>query len=129
VDHAGELELHVEARTDEAVLKEATRALAELLRGGREEVGGELVTREVAVQADDRATLLAAWLEELVFLAESESAIPERVRFQVLDPRGLRASVEIRLGEPPRPVKGVTSHRLAFDETEDGWVATVALDV
>jgi SHS2 domain-containing protein len=129
VERSGELELHVEAQSEAAVLEEATRALAELLGGPGEARGGQVVTRQVAVQADDRATLLAAWVEELVFLAESEGAIPGAVRFEALDARGLRASVELRPGPPARRVAGVAYHRLTFDQAEDGWRATVALDV
>jgi SHS2 domain-containing protein len=129
IDHTSELELHVEGDTDTEVLEEATRALAELLRGEGEAPGGELVTREVTVAADDRAQLLAAWLDELVFLAETEAVIPERVQFETLDERGLRARVEGRRADPPHLVKAVTYHRLAFDPTEAGWAATVVLDV
>jgi SHS2 domain-containing protein len=129
VDHTGELELRVEAATDADVLREATRALAELLRGDGPEPAGEPVTREVTVDADDRAQLLAAWLEELVFLAETEAIVPEDVRFETLDPRGLRASVNGRRGEPPHLVKAVTYHRLAFEPHGAGYRATAVLDV
>jgi SHS2 domain-containing protein len=129
VDHNGELELRVEAPTDADVLREATRALAELLHRDAAEAAGEPVTREVTVDADDRAQLLAAWLEELVFLAETEAIVPEDVRFETLDPRGLRACVKGRRGEPPHLVKAVTYHRLSFDRTDSGWAATVVLDV
>ena len=129
VDHTGELELRVDAATDADVLTDATLALAELLRGERPDAGGEPVTREVTVEADDRAQLLAAWLEELVFLAETEAVIPERVSFETLDERGLRARVEGRRGEPPHLVKAVTYHRLSFDRSDSGWSATVVLDV
>lgn len=129
VDHTSELELRVEAATDGEVLREATRALAELLRGDGPEPTGPPVTREVTVEADDRAQLLAAWLEELVFLAETEALVPADVRFETLDARGLRACVEGRLGEPPHLVKAVTYHRLSFDRAGSGWAATVVLDV
>jgi SHS2 domain-containing protein len=129
IDHTGELELRVEAATETAVLEDATRALAELLRRDDEARDGEAVTREVTVDADDRAQLLAAWLEELVFLAETEAVIPERVEFETLDDRGLRARVAGRRGQPPHLVKAVTYHRLSFDRTDTGWAATVVLDV
>ena len=129
IDHTGELELHVEADSERAVLEEATRALSELLHRDEESVDGEAVTHEVTIEADDRAVLLAAWLEELVFLAETEATIPEGVRFEVLDGSGLRAHVDRRRGRPPHLVKAVTYHRLTFDPHGDGWRATVVLDV
>jgi SHS2 domain-containing protein len=129
IDHTSELELRVEAETEAGVLHDATRALAELLRGEGRPGAGEPVRREVTVDADDRAQLLAAWLEELVFLAETEAVIPEDVRFETLDERGLRACVDGRLGDPPHLVKAVTYHRLSFDRAGSGWAATVVLDV
>jgi SHS2 domain-containing protein len=129
IDHTSELELRVEAATETAVLEDATRALAELLRRDEEAPAGEAATREVTVDADDRAQLLAAWLEELVFLAETEAVIPEHVEFTTVDERGLRARVDGRRGQPPHLVKAVTYHRLSFDRSGEGWAATVVLDV
>jgi protein archease len=129
VDHTSELELHVEASTDSEVVKEATRALTRLLRRRAGRRDGERVTREVTVDADDRAQLLAAWLGELVILAETDAVIPERVRFETLDERGLRARVHGRRGDPPHAVSAVSYHRLAFERTDSGWEATVVLDL
>ena len=128
IEHTSELELHVEADSDRAVLEDATNALAELLRGDGAG-GAELVTREVTVDADDRAQLLATWLDELVFLAETEAVVPERVHFDTVDERGLRARIEGRRGEPPHLVKAVTYHRLTFERRGPRWTATVVLDV
>ena len=136
VDHTSELELRVEAETEADVLEEAGAALAELLRGDGEERaagGGEgaakPVTRAIEVDADDRPQLLAAWLEELVFLAESQGVVVADVRFETLDERGLRAVVTGERGDPPHLVKAVTYHRLSFERADGGWVATVVLDV
>jgi SHS2 domain-containing protein len=55
VEHTAELELEIEAPSEEAVFAEAVAAFAELVGGG----SGPSVTREVEVEADDRAMLLA----------------------------------------------------------------------
>src|SRR5919201_665792 len=67
VDHTGEVELEIEAGSEVEVFGDALGALAELL--GVQEQGDE--RRTLTVSGADRAALLAAWLEELVFLAES----------------------------------------------------------
>lgn len=125
----GELELTVESGSEEGVLHESTGALTELLGGGASAADGELVTRDVTVDADDRATLLHAWLEELVFLADGEGVIADSVRFDVVDERGLRATVTGHRGEPARVVKAVTHYRLAFERSRDGWRASVVFEV
>jgi protein archease len=129
IDHTSELELRVEAGTDGEVLEDATSAVVELLRGEGDAADGDPIVREVIVDADDRAQLLAAWLEELVFLAETEAVIPERVELHDIDDRGLRARVAGRGGEPPGLIEAVTYHGLSFDRTDSGWAATVVLRV
>jgi SHS2 domain-containing protein len=125
VDHTAEVELAIEAPTEREVLADALAALAELLGVD----AGADVRRTVAVEAPDRPALLAAWLEELVFLAESEGFVPHRLGDLELGERSLRAVVAGGLGEPPPLVKAVTYHRLSFEPAGTGYRATVVLDV
>jgi SHS2 domain-containing protein len=126
VDHTSELELEIEAASEEDVFAEALAALAELLSG---EPSDEPARRSVSAEAPDRPALLAAWLEELVFLAETEGFEPRAVESLALRADSLHATIAGRLGAPPPLVKAVTYHRLAFDPVEHGYSATVVLDV
>jgi SHS2 domain-containing protein len=123
-EHVGELELWVEAPGEEGVFAEALRALGELLA-----TNGRPAERHVAAEGDDRAALLAAWLEELVFLAEIEGFVPEATESLVLEPRRVRARVAGRRGTPRHLVKAVTYHRLSFERVHNGWRAVAVLDV
>jgi SHS2 domain-containing protein len=125
VDHTAEVELEIEAGSEREVLEEAARALADLLGV----TGGGADVRSVAVQAADRPALLASWIEELVFLAESEGFVTTRVVSLELDDGDLRATVSGVLDEPPPLVKAVTYHRLAFEPAGNGYVGRVVLDV
>jgi SHS2 domain-containing protein len=124
-EHTGELELWVTAPSELAVFEEALRAVAELLGGE----GGEGESRDVAVTAVDRARLLAAWLEELAFLAETEGFVPCAAEEVTLGPGGMRARIVGHHGAPPHLIKAVTLHRLAFERDDEGWRARVVLDV
>ena len=126
VDHTSELELEIEAASEADVFAEALTALAELLS---DEPEGEPVRRPVSAEARDRPALLAAWLEELVFLAESQGFEPRAVESLTLTGDSVKATVTGSLGAPPPLVKAITYHRLAFGPTEDGYSATVVLDV
>jgi SHS2 domain-containing protein len=128
VDHTSELELHVEADSEAEVYGEATRALGELL-GGDELTQGEREARELEVAAPDRPALLAAWLEELVFLAESERIVPDGAEPAELSETRVRGVVRGRRGDPRPLVKAVTYHRLSFEPADGAWRATVVLDV
>lgn len=126
VDHTAEVELHIDAATEDAVFGEALRALSELVRDG---ASGDHVSFDVAVSAPDRATLLATWLDELVYRAETAGLVPEDVEQLRLEDDRLVATVRGHHGEPRHLVKGVTYHRLGFDPAGDGFHACVVLDV
>jgi SHS2 domain-containing protein len=126
IDHTAEVELAIEAGSEREVLQDATRALEELL-GFDQAPGSEF--RRVTVTARDRAALLAAWLEELVYLAEHEGFVATAIDQLTLDQGSLTAVVTGSLGEPPPLVKAVTYHRLAFRPTSRGYVANVVFDV
>lgn len=126
VEHTGELELEIHVQTEEEAFAEALAALAELLGN---DATAPAQRRRVLVRADDPPALLAAWLEELVFLAETEGLIPERVEELELRDNGLRALVAAHAGQPRHIVKAVTYHRLELSEHEDGWRARAVLDV
>jgi SHS2 domain-containing protein len=128
VDHTAELELAIEAGGPDAVLAQALRALAELL-GGETEPPAPAVERAIAVCARDRAGLFAAWLEELVYLAESEGFIGEELTRCRLGYGRLETAVTGRLDAPRQVVKAVTYHRLAFEPRGAGYVANVVFDV
>jgi SHS2 domain-containing protein len=126
VDHTAEVELEIEAASEREVLEEAVRALGELL-GVQAASGDE--RRSVTVEAADRPALLASWIEELAFLAESEGFVATRLLDLDIAAGGLEATVAGVLGEPPPLVKAVTYHRLAFEPTGGGYFARVVLDV
>lgn len=126
IDHTAEAALEVDAPTEEGVFGEALRALAELLGG---DGAGEPVTKEIAVEADDRGALLVAWLSELVFLAETEAFVPGRVTSIALSDTGLAATVDGRRSEPRFLVKAITYSQLRFERHGYRWQATVVVDV
>jgi SHS2 domain-containing protein len=126
VPHTAEVQLEIEAGSEEAVFVEALHALGELLADGAQR---EVIRHEVALVGSERAALLAGWLDELVYLAETEDLVPEDVERIELMQNGLVASVRCRRGRPRHLVKGATYHRLAFERSDGGLHATVVLDV
>ncbi len=126
VDHTSELGLEIEAPTEEDVYVDAAAALTELVG---ESVHGQVEQRDIALVGEDRGALLADWLGELVFLAETDDFVPARVSALTLRAGGLHATVEGRRGEPRHLVKAVTYHRLEFAQVDGRWRARVVLDV
>lgn len=126
IDHTAELELHIAAPTEAAVFEDALRAFQELIG---DESTREHVAFDVELTSPDRATLLVLWLDELVYRAETEDLVPEDVERLELSADRLVATVRGLRGEPRHLVKGVTYNGLAFDGGDDGYHATVVLDV
>jgi SHS2 domain-containing protein len=126
VDHTAELELEVDAGTEALVFREAAAALSELLDDG---AGGQDVVIDLELDGDDRALLLADWLDELVYLAETDGVVLDTVEGLALGDHGLRATIRGHRGRRQRLVKGITHHRLSFERRGRGFRAVVVIDV
>jgi SHS2 domain-containing protein len=129
VEHTGELEVAIEAENETEVFEQGFEAMRDLLRS---EVAAPPAAGErmrVSLTAGDRPALLADWLSELAFLAESEGFVPERIDSIELDGNRLTAELLGVRGDPPHLVKAATYHRLALERGESGWRAKVVLDV
>jgi SHS2 domain-containing protein len=128
VEHTSEVELRLEAPSLAALFVQAGKALAELMLG--EATGSEAVTDRVIVTAPDRAALLAAWIDELIFRAEIRKAVFTRFDVARVDEQEIAAEIG-GVAEPvlKTAVKAATFHDLRVAEENGRWVATVVLDV
>jgi SHS2 domain-containing protein len=125
-EHTAELQLEIDVPDEQAVFADALSALAELLE---DDGDGTPELRRLQLEAPDRAGLLAAWFDELVYLADAEGFVPEALVELELAGQRLEAAVRGYLGNPRPLVKAVTRHDLAFGEEGGRWYAQVVLDV
>jgi SHS2 domain-containing protein len=127
LDHTSEAELWIEDESPEAVLGEAAIALGDLLG---EHPGGDPVRHSIEIGASDLPALLAEWLGELVYLAEIDGFVPERVVEMSLAGSSVKAVVAGQRTRPQTLVKAVTYHDLEFaSDSRGGWRGHVVLDV
>lgn len=89
-----------------------------------------IVEREIQLLGVDSESLLVAWLNELLYLRESENLGFRQFQILHLDPQTLKirmrgASVE----QWSKYVKAVTYHNLSILKTANGYEATLVLDV
>lgn len=90
-------------------------------------------TRRRTVEADDRAGLLVAWLNDLILLLNADGFIPARA--DILECSETRVVADVR-GEPVDParhrfrldVKAATYHQVEVSRP-NGWMARVIFDV
>jgi SHS2 domain-containing protein len=128
-EHTGEARVRLRASSLPALFEEAALALAELVCADADEATGEPV--RVAVRAPDREALLAAWVDELVFLSETHKRVWTGARVERLTDTELDATV---VGVEPRAlrtqVKAATLHDLRIAQVRPGeFEATMVLDV
>jgi SHS2 domain-containing protein len=122
--HTAEIELYIEAPTEEEVFAEAAEAFGRLVERGS---GGEQATHELDLAARDRAALLVDLLEELIYLADTDGFVPDRAEVELSD--ALRVRLDGRRTEVEPLVKAATYHGLEFARRDETWQARVVLDV
>jgi SHS2 domain-containing protein len=124
-EHTADLELFVRAATPEEVFGEAADAFGRLVERTAE---GEAAQRRVAVEGRDYASLLVGFLDELIYLADTDSFVPDKTRTELAQ-GGLSAMLEGRVTEIQPIVKAATYHQLEFRERDGAWEARIVLDV
>jgi len=93
----------------------------------------EVEEREIELTADDQESLLVNWLNELIYLFDTENIVFKRFGITQLDDIRLKAKcygerVDISRHKMKTGVKGATYHMLAIDRS-DGYKVEVLFDI
>jgi SHS2 domain-containing protein len=130
-EHVGEVALSLRGETLEALFAEAGRALAELMidESSRDRRPAELAA-PVEVRAPDRTALLIGWLNELIFLAETERTVLTDFDIRAISEHEVIARAR-GIAEPTMKtaVKAATFHDASVAAEAGGYRARVVLDV
>ncbi len=129
VDHTSEIQLRLRAGSLGELLAEAGRALATIqLRDTPTTASGPW--RQVEISSPDRASLLADWLNELVFLAETEQWVATEFGMDRVEERSVLARARgVEVDRVPGLVKAATLHGLRLDDVPGGMEGEVILDI
>jgi SHS2 domain-containing protein len=129
LEHTAEVKLRVRAPTFAELVAEAGRAVARLQLGGALPPA-ERAHRDVVIRSPDREALLVDWLNELIWLAETERWVA--TEFDVHAATDTMLEVHVRgaaVEEAPARIKAATFHGLKIASTANGLEADVILDV
>jgi SHS2 domain-containing protein len=131
-EHTADLGLRARAPDLDTLFAEAGRALFAAIV---EDLAAVDPRRRVDVRlaSDDREYLLFDWLKELLYRFDAEHLLFSRFEVHVGE-GGLEGAA---WGEPFDParhalsheVKAITYHRLRVEQTADGWLAEVIVDI
>ena len=129
VEHPGEVRLRLRAATLGELAIVAGRALAEL-ELGHSPGPARGPWREVVVSGRDKEAALVHWLNELIYLAETDRWVGVEFTAGRATETELRMRVRgITVDEAPSRVKAATFHGLRIAAVTDGVEADVVLDV
>jgi SHS2 domain-containing protein len=128
LEHTGEVHLRIRGATLADIFIEGGRALGRLCAPDRGTgIGG---WHRIEISAPDRAALLVAWLNELIFFAEQQRCAPNDFAVDEISRTHLRARVRgVPLDVGPSLVKAATMHGLRLEEVDGTLEAEVILDV
>ena len=131
IDHTADVGILVNAPTVEVLFEAAALALTELITS----VDGltPRIKRRFRLQEEEIETLFVSWLQELLYILDTEGLIFGRFRVNM---QGFRLEATA-WGEPFDPevhpvkteIKAVTYHQLEVAEIDGGWEARVIVDL
>jgi len=129
MEHPGEVRLRLRAASLGDLAGVAGRALAEL-ELGRTPGPARGPWREIVVAGRDREAVLVHWLNELIYLAETDRWVAVEFSVDRATDTELRMRVRgVSVDEAPSRVKAATFHGLRITSDADGVEAEVVLDV
>lgn len=141
LDHTADLGIEVEGTTREVIFRRAAAGMFALMwdeaEPGLLAVNAEAVTpptreeHRISLQARSVDTLLARWLQELLYLYDAWLLVPTDIEFESLNDTELAARLWMVRADtaPARELKGVTYHDLDVGPVGPGWCARVIFDV
>jgi SHS2 domain-containing protein len=132
LEHTADIGFRARGRTPEELFESAALALLSIAR----ELDAVSPRGEypLAAAGDDYESLLVNWLSEVLYWVDGRQLSFRHCRVRELAPNRVAG---VGVGEPSDParhhaklvVKGVTYHQLHVEETPDGWIAEVYLDI
>ncbi len=131
-DHTADLGLRIRAADLNTLFAEAGSALFSTLVENPDAILPNQ-RLDVTIAGSDREYLLFDWLKELLYRFEVEHLL--LTRFSVtIGTDGLQGSAWGETFDPQRhelahEVKAITYHGLRVEETPDGWLAEVIVDI
>ena len=127
VEHTADWGLEVWAPDLADLIEEAARGMYELMQV---EVSEEVrLHRQLELGADDREQLLVSFLEELLYIADSEDAAFDGFLLQLVDNNLLARLEGGSIVSRSKEIKAVTYHRLAIKKTRRGLKTRIIFDV
>jgi SHS2 domain-containing protein len=131
-DHTADLGLRVRTKDLDCLFREAAEALISILVENTATIEPR-VKLELHLESDDLAYLLFDWLREILYRFDGESDLLGRFDVHVigttLTATAWSEPVDRTKHVLAHEVKAITYHGLRVEQTDDGWLAEVIVDI
>jgi SHS2 domain-containing protein len=132
VDHTADIGITVFGADLEQIFSNAAVALFELMTDTQ--TVEEKLQRDLRINDQDKEGLLVEWLNELIYIFDTEQILFRRFEIESLTDKQLRARCYGERFHPSRHkivrgVKAATYHMLKLDKHEGGYTAQVIFDI
>ncbi len=132
VDHTADIAFEVEAESLEKLIEDATMAFYSAF--AYLDVIDDTKTIEIVVEEHSPDFLLFSWLNELLYIFDTDHFAGKKIQVHVEKDGTIRAEGKIWGGKlSPEKVrlepKAITLHNFRVEKTEKGWKAFVVIDI
>jgi SHS2 domain-containing protein len=128
IEHTADWAIRVRAKELSSLFEQAAKGMTDLI--GQVQDNTSLIPRPITIQAADLETLLVSWLEELLFILETENLMLSSSSVQLPSETQLLATIGLLpVEERWKEIKAVTYHDLEVRETNEGFEVTIVFDV
>jgi len=128
IEHTADWAIRVNASDLDSLFERAAQGMFELI--GCANLEAKTIIRPITLQAADLETLLVSWLEELLYLLDTENLMFTKASLQIPSEKQLLASISLLpTKEQWKEIKAVTFHNLKVNQVSNGFEVTIVFDV
>ena len=127
VEHTADWELVVWAADLPGLIEQAARGMYSL--AGINLEGGSQIERSVIIRAIDSESILVGFLQELLFLAETEGIGFHGFELHLQQEELSARLTGAKIASINKEIKAVTFHNLLIEKYQDGLEARIVFDV
>jgi len=131
IDHTADIGIVARGRDLDELFANAAAGMLYLMAG--EDFSESTVQREIELQASDDETLLVGWLNELLYILDTERLLLNKFDIAVsgnrLEAKCAGEKLEVRRHSLKREIKAATYHDLRVEKANGEYVARIIFDI
>ena len=129
LEHTADFKIRVKGKTLAELFNNAAFALA-VNQKGDENFNGEKVRKEIKLEASDANTLLVDFLNEILYLSDTEERIFPEIEFKKITEKGLEAVASgYKYDNLKIEIKAATYHGLEIKKENSEFIAEIIFDI